>query len=429
MGNKVLPLKYVPLTFINTDDSRKYQILNTIFFKHILTKFQNPKTLSTLITKSQYGYTTSAKESGSYRLLRITDINHGKVDWDNLPFCECEAPEKYLLKPGDILIARTGNNISYLVGNDVRDNIVFASYLIRFSCSSDLMPEYLYRFLNSYAFWSQILAKQRGALLQNVNANRMGELLVPYCSIADQKKYIDGVNIDSILQEQQKTTSLFNKVNSIIKGYSSQTTYLKQLRNSILQDAIEGKLTEYWRKRNLNEERWKIKEFFDFFVLQRGYDLVLSKLSNGSIPVITSAGISGYHNIIKAHAPGVATGRSGSVGKVYYIEDDFWPHNTTLFVKDFKGNLQKYVYYFLLQFDITKYSTRSAVPTLNRNNLRNIFINVPPINEQHEIVRRVETLLAMVDELEKQVNHRKALADDLMQAVLREAFEGANSNV
>ncbi|GAK59896.1 restriction modification system DNA specificity domain [Candidatus Vecturithrix granuli] len=118
------------------------------------------------------------------------------------------------------------------------------------------------------------------------------------------------------------------------------------------------------------------------------------------------------------------TGRSGSVGKVYYIEDDFWPHNTTLFVKDFKGNFPKYVYYFLLGFDITQYSASTAVPTLNRNNLRNIFVDVPPLEEQHEIVRRVEQLFALADSLEAKYHKAMQRVAKIEQALLAKAFLG-----
>ena len=117
-------------------------------------------------------------------------------------------------------------------------------------------------------------------------------------------------------------------------------------------------------------------------------------------------------------------GRSGSIGKVFYVEDNFWPHNTTLFVKDFKGNIAKFVYYFLLGFDFQQFSASTAVPTLNRNNLRDTLVEVPPVEEQNEIVRQVESMLKLTDAVEKRVAIGTARAQKLTQAILAKAFRG-----
>ena len=148
------------------------------------------------------------------------------------------------------MIARTGNNISYLVENNVPTNTVFASYLIRLTCNSKvLLPEYLYLFLNSYAFWPQILKKQRGALLQNVNAKRMEELLIPYCSLDIQKKLIEHEN-KNIFYSQEKVRKLLQSQSYLSTELTHQETLLKKLRQQILQEAIEGKLTADWRKQH-----------------------------------------------------------------------------------------------------------------------------------------------------------------------------------
>ncbi|MDM8520519.1 restriction endonuclease subunit S, partial [Anaerolineales bacterium HSG6] len=96
---------------------------------------------------------------------------------------------------------------------------------------------------------------------------------------------------------------------------------------------------------------WKEMQLGDAITLQRGYDLTKKNQKQGKIPVISSSGQSGYHNVAKTSGPGVITGRYGTIGQVYYIEEDFWPHNTTLFVKEFKGNHRKFVYYLLKKMD------------------------------------------------------------------------------
>jgi len=84
--------------------------------------------------------------------------------------------------------------------------------------------------------------------------------------------------------------------------------------------------------------KWRQVELGEVITLQRGYDLTQRDRKSGTVPVVSSSGVSGYHNEAKVLGPGVVTGRYGTLGEVYYIEEDFWPHNTTLFVKGFHGS-------------------------------------------------------------------------------------------
>ncbi len=241
-----IEFKYVPLTFISTRNAIEEQLRNTVVFKKVFDEYQNCVPLGELIISTQYGFTASAKSEGSHRLLRITDINNGKVNWDTVPKCDCDRPQNYTLNEGDVLIARTGNNISFLVDSSVPNNSVFASYLIRIICDkSKILPEYLYLFLNSYAFWPQILLKQRGALLQNVNASLMKQLLIPMCSLNQQMEIINNIKTNltlKISEETEKIVSLFNNKNDISSELTHQLDLIKQLRQAFLREAMQGKL-------------------------------------------------------------------------------------------------------------------------------------------------------------------------------------------
>jgi len=107
----------------------------------------------------------------------------------------------------------------------------------------------------------------------------------------------------------------------------------------------------------------------DLIEFQRGYDLPQSSFIKGKIPVVSSNGILGYHNEYKVLGPGITIGRSGTVGLPQYIECNYFPHNTALFVKDFKGNYPKYIYYLLKALGLNKKKSGSGVPTMNRNHL------------------------------------------------------------
>ena len=123
----------------------------------------------------------------------------------------------------------------------------------------------------------------------------------------------------------------------------------------------------------------------EFITLQRGFDLPSSKRISGNVPVVASTGIAGYHNEIKVKAPGVVIGRSGSIGGGQYIEKDFFPLNTTLYVKDFKGHYPRFIYYLLKSIDFTSFNVGTGVPTLNRNHLSSILISDLGIDKEKEI--------------------------------------------
>ncbi len=139
-------------------------------------------------------------------------------------------------------------------------------------------------------------------------------------------------------------------------------------------------------------EGWIKGRLGDFITLQRGYDLPSYKREEGAVPVVTSSGINGTHSIAKAKGPGVVMGRYGTIGEIFYIENDYWPHNTSLFVKDFKNNNPHFVYYFLKTLHYQAHNDKSSVPGLNRNDLHAIEVVIPPLAEQQSIAQILGSL-------------------------------------
>jgi type I restriction enzyme, S subunit len=129
---------------------------------------------------------------------------------------------------------------------------------------------------------------------------------------------------------------------------------------------------------------WRLVNLGEVLTLQRGYDLPTSaRHVAGNIPVISSSGISGFHDVYKVEPPGVVTGRYGSVGAVFYVTQPFWPLNTTLYVRDFKGNYPLFVYYLLQSVDFDKFSDKTSVPGVNRNDIHRLPVLLPSLSEQH----------------------------------------------
>lgn len=158
---------------------------------------------------------------------------------------------------------------------------------------------------------------------------------------------------------------------------------------------------------------------FDNFVsLNRGFDLPDDKIVEGDYPVIASTSIKAYHNQYKIKAPIVVTGRSGSLGKVQYVEKDGWPLNTSLYAKDFHGNFPKYVYYFLQTMHLEQFNAGAGVPTLNQNHLHSLKIIVHEKNKQEEIAN----ILSRYDEAIENNNKRIKLLEQMAQNLYKEWF-------
>lgn len=153
-------------------------------------------------------------------------------------------------------------------------------------------------------------------------------------------------------------------------------------------------------------------------IFQRGHDLPKSKMKIGNIPVAGSNGVIGYHNTATTKAPGVTIGRSGNIGLAKFYENDFWAHNTTLYIKDFLGNDERFIFYMLSNLKLYGFNSGSAVPTLNRNYIHELNITCPPLPEQKAIAEVLSSLDDKIDLLHRQ---NKTL-EDMAQTLFRHWF-------
>ena len=166
------------------------------------------------------------------------------------------------------------------------------------------------------------------------------------------------------------------------------------------------------------QSEWKGCSLGDVLELQRGFDLPIQDRRPGSVPVVASTGVIDFHHAAQVQGPGVVIGRSGSIGGGQYLKGDFWPLNTTLWVKDFKGNLPRYCYYLLRSIDFTQFNAGSGVPTLNRNHIHPLPIRLAPRAEQHLIVDFLGALDDRIDLL-RQTN---ATLEFIAQALFKSWF-------
>ncbi|MGE6292858.1 restriction endonuclease subunit S [Aeromonas media] len=167
-----------------------------------------------------------------------------------------------------------------------------------------------------------------------------------------------------------------------------------------------------------NEKSWPLVPLKDIATLKRGYDLPTQERKEGVIPIYAANGQNGQHNEAKIKGPGVITGRSGTIGKVHYTKNDFWPLNTALYVMNFHGNDPKWVFYLLQAFKLERFVEGAGVPTLNRNLVHGELIPLPPLEEQ----KRIATILDKADAIRQKRQQTIALADDFLRSVFLDMF-------
>ena len=160
---------------------------------------------------------------------------------------------------------------------------------------------------------------------------------------------------------------------------------------------------------------WCVTTIGEVVTLQRGFDLPTTERKPGNHLVIASTGPAGTHNEAAVRGPGVVIGRSGSLGGGQFIRQDFWPLNTTLWVKDFKGNDPRFCYFLLKSFDLAQFNVGSGVPTLNRNHVHPLPVSLPPLPEQRAIAHILGTLDDKI-ELNRRMN-------ETLEAMARALFK------
>jgi type I restriction enzyme S subunit len=234
--------------------------------------------------------------------------------------------------------------------------------------------------------------------------------------------YKEASDIDIALKGKDVSVILATKIESDLED-----TYLPYFFDIISFPSITNQdLIKHINTKGIPIYRagWKKCKLGDVVALQRGFDLPKNNMVNGIFPVGGSNGIIGYHNKNTTKGPGITIGRSGNLGNAFLYKTDFWAHNTTLFVTDFKGNNVEYIYYLLQSIDFRQFNSGSAVPTLNRNHIYHLEINLPPLHKQKEIASVLSCLDDKIDLLHRQNKTLESIAQTLFhQWFIKEADE------
>ena len=364
-----------------------------------------------------YGVSESAKSRGTYRLLRITDIQDNTVNWNTVPFTdyEDEKAEAYLLKDGDILFARTGATVgkSYLV-NNLQEKAIYASYLIRVKTNHYVLPEFVKYFFESGFYWEQVLGNSVGIGQPNVNGTILSNLELPIPPIMEQKR---------IVKELGKWLSIIDKIEES-KGLLQKN--ISWAKSKVLDLAIHGKLvpqdptdepaTELLKRINPNAEitsdnghYQKLPEGWVITPMQTLCALVDGEKQNGierinldvkylrgerEAKVLTSGKYTAANTLLI-----LVDGENS--GEVFRAPVDGYQGST---FKQLSIHEEMYTDYVLQVINLHRKTLRenkvgSAIPHLNKKLFKAINVPIPPYEEQKRIVNAINQTFTILDKI------------------------------
>ena len=284
----------------------------------------------------------------------------------------------------------------------------FANFL----CKEMLLNIYLAYYLRNIKQRLKDLAS--GSTFKEITKGTLLNVKIPLPPLPEQRA------IAHVLQTIQEA-----------KAARQREIALERERKAALMDFLfsHGTRDEPRKQTEIGEipESWEVLELGEIVTLQRGKDLPVQSRQAADIPIVGSNGIVGRHNnpVENIPVPGVATGRSGSIGHLTYIDQPYWPLNTALYVRDFHGNDPMFVYYWLHRFPFEKYSQGVSVPTLNRNLVHPVPFRLPLLSEQKEIAGILQAFDTKIAALEQE----SARLDELFHAMLDELMTGKRSAV
>ena len=309
-----------------------------------------------------------------------------------------------LLQHGDIVFVRSNGNKD-LVGRSLfvkhpPENVSFSAFCIRARIPETANPEFYAFFFRTPHFRKRLALLGKGTNISNLNQQVLTNIKVPNPSRTIKANIVAAIkSYDDLIENNRRRIQLLEQAARLLyKEWFVHLRFPGHEHNQIIDGVPEG-----WEKKPLGE----------LLTLQRGFDLPVSNRKEGHFPIYASTGINGYHAEAKVKGPGVVTGRSGSLGTVMYVSGDFWPLNTTLWVKEFKLVGPHYANHLLANMQLEQYNGGAAVPTLNRNDVHRVEVLSPPSmllrmfeDQSHDIVKQIEALTSM--------NLKLAAARDLL---------------
>lgn len=357
------------------------------------------------ITDGKHGDCENEENSGYY-FISCKDIFDGQINYKNarqITKADFEETHKRtMLEVDDILLTNSGTigRMAFVTDREATTKTTFQkSVAIIKPDKQKVLPRYLYYQLQNCV--PQFINSSNGSAQKNLLLSTMRTFRIEIEENREKQEKIANTlsAYDDLIEKNQKQIKLLEEAaQRLYKEWFVDLRFPGHENTKIVDGVPEG-----WSRTNINE----------ILTFHRGYDLTKNEMKAGRYPVVGSTTVIGYHNEFKIKGPGIVTGRSGSLGKYQFIWDNFWPHNTSLYISDYKNHNIFFVYSLLQTVDFASLNNGGAIPTLNRNVLSNIEV-IEPTDELQEMFAKIaEPQYQKIKNLEKQ-NDRLKTARDLL---------------
>ncbi|MGB8479884.1 MAG: restriction endonuclease subunit S [Acidobacteriaceae bacterium] len=324
-----------------------------------------------------------------YPYIAIPQMKGGRLDFAEARRISTDDfidwTKKTLPQKGDIVLSRRCNpgETAY-----VGDNTQFAlgqNLVLLRADERRVLPEFLRWAVRGVEWWMEIQKYLNvGAVFDSLRCNDIPSfrMLVPPIEQQWAIAHILGTLDDKIELNRKMNETLEAMARALFQSWFVDFDPVRakaEGRPTGLPDSIAALFPDSFQNSELGPipTGWTVGRLDDLFVLQRGFDLPTPNRIPGNFPVVAASGPSGTHNQFTVRGPGVTTGRSGVLGKVFFVHEDFWPLNTSLWIKEFKQSRPAYAFYLLRLLNFELFNAGSAVPTLNRNHVHGLPMLLP----------------------------------------------------
>jgi type I restriction enzyme, S subunit len=361
------------------------------------------------------------------KVQNVLSLSYGNIvhrDVENNFGLLPESFETYqIVEPGNIILRLTdlqNDHRSLRTGRVTQSGIITSAYVCLdiSNISFPLDPLFSHYLLHGYDLLKVFYA-YGGGVRQSMKFEDLKRLPIVYPGVEEQRTIVtfldrETAQIDALIAKQERLIALLQEKRLALISHV--------VTKGLNPDAPMKESGVEW----LGEvpAHWGVVRLGKIAKLQRGHDLPEPLRKEGPYPVITSSGPFGYHNEAKAKGPGVVTGRYGTIGQVFYVESDYWPLNTSLYVINFFGNYPRFIYYMLMNLPFDMYSDKSAVPGVNRNDLHTLSMSLPPIEEQIVSSSFLDHAMARFDLLVRKAHDVIALLQERRSSLISAAVTG-----
>jgi len=343
-------------------------------------------------------------------IIRIQNLNDPMASYN---YYEGDVEERYYVNNGDILFAWSGTKESSFGARMWRGQTAILNQHIFRVIPNEAKLSSQYVLLALKRFQEDIERKSHGFKSSFVHI-RKSDLESTFLAVPP-------------LPEQRSIATVLSDMDALLRSLDQLIAKKRDLKQATMQQLLTGKkrLPGFGEGKGYKEfaigvipEDWNVKKIKDIAPLQRGFDLPTSQLKRGDYPVVYSNGVMNHHAKFMVQGPGVVTGRSGTIGNVHYVCENYWPHNTALWVTDFMDSHPKYIYYFYKFLKLERFGTGSGVPTLNRNDVHDSEVVIPGSEEQRAIANVLCDMDTELAALEQRCDKTRALKQGIMQELL-----------